>query len=208
MSICMDVVYSCEGSGGINLMRRNVCPCSCMEVHPSQGWPLAVRNGPDVENWLGKKVRQEIRSLPIYFVPKRLKGRNLSEEAKGRETSVYLLYVDSSKCDTEVIKIRKKTSEVQTCGTLSHVPFVLCTTTLGVFVYLYTDIGLFFLWQRAGGFLFLTSRRKSSRATATRKPAVRATPPNAAGESLYSHITTIVKFFVDLIFLLAVETVK
>uniref|UniRef100_A0A671YTX2 Uncharacterized protein n=1 Tax=Sparus aurata TaxID=8175 RepID=A0A671YTX2_SPAAU len=87
MSICMDVVYSCEGSGGINLMRRNICPCSCMEVHPSQGWPLAVRNGPDVENWLGKKVRQEIRSLPIYFVPKRLKGRNLSEEAKGRETS-------------------------------------------------------------------------------------------------------------------------
>ncbi|KAM8766362.1 cyclic GMP-AMP synthase [Acanthopagrus schlegelii] len=53
-----------------------------LEVHPSQGWPLAVRNGPDVDNWLGKKIRQEIRSLPIYFVPKRLKGRNLSEEAK------------------------------------------------------------------------------------------------------------------------------
>lgn len=145
MSICMDVVYSCEGSGGINLMRRNICPCSCMEVHPSQGWPLAVRNGPDVENWLGKKVRQEIRSLPIYFVPKRLKGRNLSEEAKGRETSVCLLYVDSSKCDTEVIKIIKKTSEVQTCGTLSHVPFILYTTTVGVFVHPYADAGLFCL---------------------------------------------------------------
>uniref|UniRef100_A0A3B4YNZ1 Mab-21-like HhH/H2TH-like domain-containing protein n=1 Tax=Seriola lalandi dorsalis TaxID=1841481 RepID=A0A3B4YNZ1_SERLL len=40
------------------------------------GWPLAVRNGPDVDDWLGKKVRQEIKSLPCYFVPKRLKGRN------------------------------------------------------------------------------------------------------------------------------------
>lgn len=53
-----------------------------LEVHSSQGWPLAVRNGPDVDNWLGKKVRKEIKSLPCYFVPKRLKGRNLSKEAK------------------------------------------------------------------------------------------------------------------------------
>ncbi|XP_042362856.1 cyclic GMP-AMP synthase [Plectropomus leopardus] len=53
-----------------------------LEIHSSQGWPLAVRNGPDVDKWLGKKVRQEIRSLPCYFVPKRLKGRNLSEDAK------------------------------------------------------------------------------------------------------------------------------
>lgn len=53
-----------------------------LEVHPSQGWPSVVRNGPDINNWLGKKVRQEIRSLPCLFVPKRLKGRNLSEEAK------------------------------------------------------------------------------------------------------------------------------
>ncbi|XP_068432211.1 cyclic GMP-AMP synthase-like [Clinocottus analis] len=53
-----------------------------LEIHSSQGWPLAVRNGPDVDNWLGKKVRQEIKSLPCFFVPKRLKGRNLSEEAK------------------------------------------------------------------------------------------------------------------------------
>ncbi|XP_023118979.2 cyclic GMP-AMP synthase [Amphiprion ocellaris] len=56
-----------------------------VDVVPSlevQGWPVPVRNGPDVENWLGKKVRQEIRGLPCYFVPKRLKGRNLSEDAK------------------------------------------------------------------------------------------------------------------------------
>ncbi|XP_059206391.1 cyclic GMP-AMP synthase [Centropristis striata] len=53
-----------------------------LEVHPSQGWPLAVRHGPDVDNWLGKKVRQEITSLPCYFVPKRPKGRNLCEDAK------------------------------------------------------------------------------------------------------------------------------
>ncbi|GAA6233290.1 cyclic GMP-AMP synthase-like [Lates japonicus] len=53
-----------------------------LEVHSSQGWPLAVRNGPDVDNWLGKKGRQEIKSSPCFFVPKRLKGRNLSEEAK------------------------------------------------------------------------------------------------------------------------------
>uniref|UniRef100_A0A673B1M6 Cyclic GMP-AMP synthase-like n=1 Tax=Sphaeramia orbicularis TaxID=375764 RepID=A0A673B1M6_9TELE len=53
-----------------------------LEVHSSQGWPPNVRNGPDIDNWLGKKGRQEIRSLPCFFVPKRLKGRNLSEEAK------------------------------------------------------------------------------------------------------------------------------
>ncbi|XP_018554541.1 cyclic GMP-AMP synthase [Lates calcarifer] len=53
-----------------------------LEVHASQGWPLAVRNGPDVDNWLGKKGRQEIKSSPCFFVPKRLKGRNLSEGAK------------------------------------------------------------------------------------------------------------------------------
>ncbi|XP_044027859.1 cyclic GMP-AMP synthase isoform X2 [Siniperca chuatsi] len=53
-----------------------------LEVHSSQGWPLALRNGPDVDNWLGKKVRQEIKSLPCFFVPKRLKGRNLSKETK------------------------------------------------------------------------------------------------------------------------------
>lgn len=39
------------------------------------------------------------------------------------------------------------------------------------------------VFQRAGGFLSLTLRRKSSRLTATRRPAVRAAPPNAAGES-------------------------
>ncbi|KAM3596151.1 uncharacterized protein V6R79_009257 [Siganus canaliculatus] len=62
------------------LISADVVPA--LEVHPSQGWPLAVRNGPDVDNWLGKKVRQEIKGLPCYFVPKRLKGRNLSQEAK------------------------------------------------------------------------------------------------------------------------------
>ncbi|XP_041867893.1 cyclic GMP-AMP synthase isoform X2 [Melanotaenia boesemani] len=47
-----------------------------------QSWPPTVRDGPDVGNWLGKKVRQEIKGLPCYFVPKRLKGRKLSMDAK------------------------------------------------------------------------------------------------------------------------------
>lgn len=47
------------------------------------GWPTAVRSGPEVDNWLGKKGRQEFKSLPCFFVPKRQKGRNLSEDAKG-----------------------------------------------------------------------------------------------------------------------------
>ncbi|XP_026155406.1 cyclic GMP-AMP synthase [Mastacembelus armatus] len=53
-----------------------------LEVHPSQGWPPTLRNGPDVEKWLGKKVWKEIKSLPCFFVPKRMKGRNLGEDAK------------------------------------------------------------------------------------------------------------------------------
>ncbi|KAM3858579.1 cyclic GMP-AMP synthase [Diretmus argenteus] len=55
-----------------------------VDVVPAlEGSPLAARNGPDVDNWLGKKTRQEINSLNCFFVPKRLKGCNLSEAAKG-----------------------------------------------------------------------------------------------------------------------------
>ncbi|XP_058474461.1 cyclic GMP-AMP synthase-like [Solea solea] len=62
------------------LMSLDLVPA--LEIHPSQGWPAVVRSGPDVKNWLGKKVRLEIKSLPCYFVPKRMKGRNISDEAK------------------------------------------------------------------------------------------------------------------------------
>ncbi|XP_014895201.1 cyclic GMP-AMP synthase [Poecilia latipinna] len=64
-------------SGGEELISVDVVPA--LEV---QSWPPAVRNGPDVDRWLGTKLRQEIRSLPCYFVPKRQKGRKLSEDAK------------------------------------------------------------------------------------------------------------------------------
>ncbi|XP_029976563.1 cyclic GMP-AMP synthase isoform X2 [Salarias fasciatus] len=65
-------------NGSDELISVDVVPA--LEV---QSWPNAVRGGPNVENWLGKKARQEIRSLPCYFVPKRRKlARNLSEEAK------------------------------------------------------------------------------------------------------------------------------
>ncbi|XP_015255348.1 PREDICTED: cyclic GMP-AMP synthase-like [Cyprinodon variegatus] len=62
---------------GEELISVDVVPA--LEV---QSWPPAVRNGPDVDKWLGKKLRQEIRGLPCYFVPKKQKGRNLSEDAK------------------------------------------------------------------------------------------------------------------------------
>uniref|UniRef100_A0A3B4Y517 Uncharacterized protein n=1 Tax=Seriola lalandi dorsalis TaxID=1841481 RepID=A0A3B4Y517_SERLL len=62
-----------------------------LEVHSSQGWPLAVRNGPDVDDWLGKKVRQEIKSLPCYFVPKRLKGRNQGNKEESWRISFSLI---------------------------------------------------------------------------------------------------------------------
>lgn len=68
------------GNNSDELISVDVVPA--LEVHPSQGWPIAVRSGPDVDNWLGKKVRQEIKTFPCFFAPKRLKGRNLSEEAK------------------------------------------------------------------------------------------------------------------------------
>ncbi|KAK6323645.1 hypothetical protein J4Q44_G00059840 [Coregonus suidteri] len=31
-----------------------------LEVPSSQGWPLAARTGPDVDNWLGKKTRRSL----------------------------------------------------------------------------------------------------------------------------------------------------
>ncbi|MEQ2305017.1 hypothetical protein AMECASPLE_033181, partial [Ameca splendens] len=65
---------------GEELISVDVVPA--LEGQKVQSWPLAVRNGPDVDNWLGKKLRQEIRSLPCYFVPKRQKGRKLGEDAK------------------------------------------------------------------------------------------------------------------------------
>lgn len=72
-------VFSTEDSSD-ELISVDVVPA--LEVHSSQGWPLPLRHGPDVDDWLGKKARKEITSLPCYFVPKRLKGRNLSQEAK------------------------------------------------------------------------------------------------------------------------------
>ncbi|KAM7384691.1 hypothetical protein PAMA_011853 [Pampus argenteus] len=68
------------GNESDELISVDVVPA--LEVPSSQGWPLAVRDGPDVDNWLGKKGRQEIKSLPCFFVPKRLKSRNRSKEAK------------------------------------------------------------------------------------------------------------------------------
>ncbi|KAK2830712.1 hypothetical protein Q5P01_018643 [Channa striata] len=51
-------------------------------VKSTQGWPHAARNGPNVGNWLGKKTWQEIKSSSCFFVPKRLKGGNIGEDAK------------------------------------------------------------------------------------------------------------------------------
>lgn len=65
-----------------------------IEVPNEQGWPLAARNGPNVDNWLGKKGRRKITSSPCFFVPKRPKGRNLSEAAKGRSNINPLYTVD------------------------------------------------------------------------------------------------------------------
>ncbi|KAG7218644.1 hypothetical protein INR49_019961 [Caranx melampygus] len=70
-----------------------------LEAHPSQGWPLAVRNGPDVDDWLGKKARQEIRSLPCYFVPKRLKARNLENKEEAKDQ---LTFIDSTRNSSSI----------------------------------------------------------------------------------------------------------
>lgn len=71
-------LYRTENNCGEMIISADVVPA--LEV---QSWPNASRSGPKVEKWLGKKVRQEIRSLACYYVPKRSKLRNLSEEAKG-----------------------------------------------------------------------------------------------------------------------------
>ncbi|XP_039675403.1 cyclic GMP-AMP synthase [Perca fluviatilis] len=74
LSLCRPEINSDE------LISVDLVPA--LEVHSQGCWPLAVCNGPDVDKWLGKKVRLEIKSLPCYLIPKRLKGRNLSEDAK------------------------------------------------------------------------------------------------------------------------------
>ncbi len=48
-----------------------------------QGWPQAARAGPNIDKWLGKKSRRHFVSKAVYFVPKRPKGRNLKNDAKG-----------------------------------------------------------------------------------------------------------------------------
>ncbi|XP_026202924.1 cyclic GMP-AMP synthase [Anabas testudineus] len=68
------------GNNTDELMSVDLVPA--LMVHDSQGWPQGVRDGPDVDNWLGRKGRQKIKSLPCVFVPKRLKGRKLGEDAK------------------------------------------------------------------------------------------------------------------------------
>lgn len=70
-------LYRTKNKSGEQVISADVVPA--LEV-PS--WPSASRSGPNVDKWLGKKVRQEIRSFPCYYVPKRSKVRNLGEEAK------------------------------------------------------------------------------------------------------------------------------
>lgn len=97
-----------------------------LQVLPCQGWPLAARNGPAVDNWLGKKVRQEIKSLPCYFVPKRIKGRNLSEDAKGERNICLLLllnFIKRSKDDLKFLRhLRRDVFHVIT--TFLHIFFL------------------------------------------------------------------------------------
>lgn len=71
---------------------------SSVQVQERQGWPVAIRNGPNVDNWLGKKSRQEIKSFRCFFVPKRLKGRNISKDAKGEHRK-------SSESDPHVYRV-------------------------------------------------------------------------------------------------------
>lgn len=98
------LIWSCHsrawahGQIVITPVSFDICLCSSVQVHSKQGWPEAVRNGPDVDNWLGKKARQEIKSFPCIFVPKRLKGRNLSEDAKGEMCFCLLLNANSEVC--------------------------------------------------------------------------------------------------------------
>lgn len=60
-----------------------MCLSVPVQLHHKQGWPQAVRSGPNVDDWLGKKCRQGLMNFPCVFVPKRLKGRNVGEGAKG-----------------------------------------------------------------------------------------------------------------------------
>ncbi|KAK6327358.1 cyclic GMP-AMP synthase isoform X2 [Coregonus clupeaformis] len=66
--------------GKEELLSVDVVPA--LEVPSSQGWPLAARAGPDVNNWLGKKTRRSLTHQTCFFVPKKPPGRNLSEAAK------------------------------------------------------------------------------------------------------------------------------
>ncbi|XP_058875153.1 cyclic GMP-AMP synthase-like isoform X1 [Acipenser ruthenus] len=53
-----------------------------LEIPSCQGWPEATKKGLKIEDWLGKKSRRAYTSQSFYFVPKKPKGRGLSEEAK------------------------------------------------------------------------------------------------------------------------------
>lgn len=52
------------------------------------------------------------------------------------------------------------------------------------YVHVHADIIPTFLFQRAGGFLSPSLRKRSSQTMGTQKPAVRPTTKNAAGETL------------------------
>ncbi|KAM9415076.1 cyclic GMP-AMP synthase-like isoform 1-T2 [Salvelinus alpinus] len=67
-------------NGKQELLSVDVVPA--LEVPSSQGWPLAARAGPDVDNWLGKKTRRSLTHQTCFFVPKKPPGRSLSEAAK------------------------------------------------------------------------------------------------------------------------------
>lgn len=71
-----------DGDQAEELLSLDIVPA--LQVPEPQAWPLATRQGLQVDNWLGKKARRNLTKQPFYFVPKKPTGRYLSDAAKGR----------------------------------------------------------------------------------------------------------------------------
>nr|XP_040045500.1 cyclic GMP-AMP synthase-like isoform X1 [Gasterosteus aculeatus aculeatus]XP_040045501.1 cyclic GMP-AMP synthase-like isoform X1 [Gasterosteus aculeatus aculeatus] len=100
----------------LSLYRKDTCGDELISVDlvPAlevQSWPVGVRSGPDVDNWLGKKFRQEIRRLAIFYVPKRLKGQTESWRISFSHIEKTLIRKHGNKktcCESNITKCCRK----------------------------------------------------------------------------------------------------
>lgn len=95
----MSVEKEKPGSPAVTLLIRNPEEISVdiiLALESKGSWPVSTKEGLPIKNWLGTKVRTNLRREPFYLVPKNAKVGNgfqglLNVNINGKNVKVSLL---------------------------------------------------------------------------------------------------------------------